>query len=61
MVCAPQEGAAGQSTPALNIAGTYRCGPGTKACQSLGTTITVTQASTKLEIKSEKGDTASAS
>jgi len=53
-----QEGAAGQSTPALNLAGTYRCGPDTKACQWLGTTITVTQSGTKLEIKSEKGDTA---
>jgi hypothetical protein len=53
-----QEGAAGQSTPPLNIAGTYRCGPDTKACQWLGTTMTITQAGTKLEIKSEKGDTA---
>jgi hypothetical protein len=52
------EGAAGQSTQPLNIAGTYRCGPDTKACQWLGTTITVTQSGTKLEIKSEKGDTA---
>ncbi len=52
------EGAAGQSTQPLNIAGTYRCGPDTKACQWLGTTITVTQPGTKLEIKSEKGDTA---
>ena len=54
----PAEGAAGQSTQPLNIAGTYRCGPDTKACQWLGTTITVTQSGTKLEIKSEKGDTA---
>jgi hypothetical protein len=53
-----QEGAAGQSTPALNLAGTYRCGPDTKACQWLGATITITQSGTKLEIKSEKGETA---
>jgi hypothetical protein len=53
-----QEGAAAQSTPPLNLAGTYRCGPDAKACQWLGTTITITQSGSKLEIKSEKGGTA---
>src|SRR5687768_12729667 len=46
---------AGEATP--NLAGTYQCGPDAKACQWLGTTITLTQSGTKLEIRTEKGDT----
>jgi len=53
-----QEGGAGQTTPLLNLTGTYRCGPDTKACQWLGSTITITQSGTKLDMKSEKGETA---
>ena len=54
-----QSGVPGPSSSTPNIAGTYRCGPDAKACQWLGTTITVTQSGTKFEIKTEKGDTAS--
>jgi hypothetical protein len=50
------EGGGEESIPARSIAGTYRCGPDTKACQWVGPTITMTQSGTKLEMKSEKGD-----
>lgn len=49
--------ASSQATESRSIAGTYRCGPDANACRWLGATITVAQSGTRLEIKSEKGET----
>ena len=38
-----------------NLAGTYRCGPDAKSCEWSGTTFTVTQAGSNLDIKNDKG------
>ena len=43
-----------------SLAGNYRCGPDAKACQWSGMTFTVTQAGKRLDIKSDKGDTGTA-
>ena len=40
----------------LNFAGTYRCGPDAKSCQWSGTTFTVTQTGSNLEVKNEKNE-----
>ncbi len=45
-----------QASGSPNIGGTYRCGPDANACRWLGATMTVMQAGTKVEMKSEKGD-----
>jgi hypothetical protein len=45
-----------QAAQAPNLAGTYRCGPDAKACQWSGTTFTVTQSGTTLDIKNEKNE-----
>jgi hypothetical protein len=47
-----------QSSMARNLAGTYRCGPNAKACEWVGTTITIVQSGNQLDFKSNKGDVA---
>ena len=44
-----------QAAPAPTLAGTYRCGPDAKACQWSGTTFTVTQNGSMLDVKNDKG------
>ena len=46
---------AAQAAPAPGLAGTYRCGPDAKACEWSGTTFTVTQNGSKLDVKNDKG------
>jgi len=47
-----------QAAPAgPNLAGSYRCGPDAKSCQWSGTTFTVTQTGSNLEVKNEKNET----
>ncbi len=48
--------AAAEAAQAPNLAGTYRCGPDAKSCQNSGTTFTVTQNGTTLDIKNEKNE-----
>ncbi len=39
-----------------NMAGTYRCVPGSSTCQNAGTTFTVTQMGATLDVKNEKNE-----
>src|SRR5205807_6709904 len=48
-----------QSTSQPNLAGTYRCEPDPRPCQS-GNTFTVTQSGNKLDMKNEEGTAAEA-
>jgi hypothetical protein len=45
---------------ALNLAGTFRCGPDAKACEWSGASFTVTQNGDNLDIKNDKGVVGSA-
>lgn len=44
-----------QAAQAPNLAGTFRCGPDTKACEWSGASFTVTQNGDNLDIKNDKG------
>ena len=43
-----------------NLAGTFKCGPDSKACQWSGQSFTVTQTGNHLDIKNDKGDVGTA-
>ncbi len=47
-------GAAEQQRP--NMAGTYRCVPGTSTCMAGGATFTVTQMANTLDVKNERNE-----
>src|SRR5450432_1150818 len=49
-----------QAAQAPNLAGTFRCGPDTKACEWSGASFTVTQNGDNLDIKNDKGVVGSA-
>jgi len=48
------------ATSSPNLAGTFKCGPDTKACQWSGQSFTVTQTGNHLDIKNDKGDVGTA-
>ena len=45
-----------QGAQQANLSGTYRCGPDAKSCQWSGTTFTVTQTGSNLDVKNEKNE-----
>jgi hypothetical protein len=51
-------GAALAQGAAANLSGTYRCQPEPVSCQNSGQTFTVQQNGNKVDMKSDKGDTA---